>query len=820
MKKFHVLRVIATTMFAIVLLMASSVSVKAMKQDQIEVEQLGVDPTPSISFGELYQEGPVIDEWTIKFSKLPEGKTLFFNIYQGSKENTFSGEWNKDEKGDMYFAAYYNYIESKGSDSLIIENSYFPMGTYMVEAYLYDYQAYDLAEKACNDAWDRYYNGEITYDQVPDSPDWFDFIQRVPSNVLSFTVKKQPEVSTVIKSTSIQLNMYEDEVTGYEIYRKIGKKYKKIAKVAKNVYVDKGLVSKTTYSYKVRPYYFNEKLGKTEYGLYRQVDATTVGSALKLKSKIVGKKNIKLSWNKVPGAIKYEVYKRVFISSTSENEKGYDNSYSVDKLIKTLKKKANSYTDKKTLVDQSYYYIVKAVFPNGDKMEIKESTSVSLEFDAPRIITYQNANGVTTVEWEPVYGADGYLIKKAEKKYNADDDCWETEYVDYKKVNKNTTKMSFNPPTPTKVKYKDSEGNENTEWLGLNDYYCIGAYKNNGKILSTSADYFQVTKELPAVTNVTAKKVDNGIRVSWTPVPGATYYEVYRIKEGSLHKNKDSGCYFPRGDYLPVTEYVGAQAPVPVDVAAYNASQKDDYYKLDTDKTYYYTNYQYKQRKFTSTSILDYSGEIFGHLDCVDGDDWRKYEYRWNDGVCGTVPIVKEPSRNYKVGPKPGVSYQYVVVAYFAEEKTVEDYDSQEEYDESIKLYAAIPGTLKAQLIGTKPNWEDSLYQSLGCKKIGKATYTKVNTPKKTSIKSLKPGKKSVTISIKKSAGAKAYRIYRATKKKGPFQYVATTTKTKYKDKGLKSGKKYYYRVVVVKENEAKADLYSPTSKVKNVKVK
>ena len=58
-----------------------------------------------------------------------------------------------------------------------------------------------------------------------------------------------------------------------------------------------------------------------------------------------------------------------------------------------------------------------------------------------------------------------------------------------------------------------------------------------------------------------------------------------------------------------------------------------------------------------------------------------------------------------------------------------------------------------------------------------------------------KAGKKKVTITYKKAAGATSYEIYRATKKKGEYQLIKTTKKTKYIDRKVKKGKKYYYKV-------------------------
>ena len=80
-------------------------------------------------------------------------------------------------------------------------------------------------------------------------------------------------------------------------------------------------------------------------------------------------------------------------------------------------------------------------------------------------------------------------------------------------------------------------------------------------------------------------------------------------------------------------------------------------------------------------------------------------------------------------------------------------------------------------------------------------------------------GKKTVTLKWKKVSGATGYLIYRSTKKDSGYQRIAVLkkgTKTVYTDKkGLKKGKKYFYRIITVKRKT-----YSPAKKAKAVKVK
>lgn len=66
---------------------------------------------------------------------------------------------------------------------------------------------------------------------------------------------------------------------------------------------------------------------------------------------------------------------------------------------------------------------------------------------------------------------------------------------------------------------------------------------------------------------------------------------------------------------------------------------------------------------------------------------------------------------------------------------------------------------------------------------------------------------------------AHGYEIYRSTKKKSGYKKITDTKKTSYKNKKLKSKKKYYYKVRAYRIVNGKK-YYSSYSSVKSVKVK
>ncbi|UEL49181.1 leucine-rich repeat protein [Terrisporobacter hibernicus] len=121
-------------------------------------------------------------------------------------------------------------------------------------------------------------------------------------------------------------------------------------------------------------------------------------------------------------------------------------------------------------------------------------------------------------------------------------------------------------------------------------------------------------------------------------------------------------------------------------------------------------------------------------------------------------------------------------------------------------------------------------YKVRAYKTVGKTNYysnysssliasTKCSTP---SITVKSPKTKVAKVSWKKVSGASGYRIYRATSKKGTYEYVkniASGSTSSYTNIGLKKGKTYYYKIQAYKTVNG-SKVYSYYSSLKYIKVK
>ena len=100
-----------------------------------------------------------------------------------------------------------------------------------------------------------------------------------------------------------------------KIYRKSGKKFKKIATMTDDVYKDTGLKNGVSYTYKVRGYYYNRDTKEKYYSDYRVVTVKAADAAnISVSVTKASKSSAKIKWTKVPNAVKYEIYR-----SSSEN---------------------------------------------------------------------------------------------------------------------------------------------------------------------------------------------------------------------------------------------------------------------------------------------------------------------------------------------------------------------------------------------------------------------------------------------------------------------------------------------------------------------
>lgn len=153
-------------------------------------------------------------------------------------------------------------------------------------------------------------------------------------------------LTTVAEKNRAGVKIQVSKVDGadlYTVYRITGGSLKEIGRTdAGGIAYDENPVSKKTASYYAVAESSTGKYKKSANGAAKTI--VVDASVKKIKAKRVGKKfQVRLSWKKVKNAQKYMVYR----STTKDS--GYT-------MLKTLKKKATSFVDKKAKKGNTYYY--------------------------------------------------------------------------------------------------------------------------------------------------------------------------------------------------------------------------------------------------------------------------------------------------------------------------------------------------------------------------------------------------------------------------------------------------------------------------------
>lgn len=453
------------------------------------------------------------------------------------------------------------------------------------------------------------------------------------TNVVSAKIAMtKPYVSTSSDKKSIKLSMDAEEVTGYEIYRKSGKKYKKLAATTSNVFVDEEIKAGNSYTYKVRSYYYDRDTKKTVYSEYRFVNVKAIASeVLSLHAVKTSKTGVKLNWTKVANADRYEIYR-----SDQEN---YDpgvisKKYSAQgvktalqstgyKLIKTIKKaKTTSCTDKKLSSDQYYHYIIVAYCKDGKNQQMQiASDGVRMELTQPMNIRAEVKGSKVVINWDPDKFASGYEIQYTV--YNGSDVATTKEPVE-RTTKKNTYTIS------------------GIAAGGYVSDIAIRAYNSKKEYSEWSYAYCEEPVSLGAVKGITARNVTTkdgrkGVKISWKKVSGAKYYKVYRSTKMPVYDADQKLYLTDDAEYALSCKAIAKEA-------------NDNYQVIDTIKSGY-----------DARGIWPNESSAKIPVGLVGGA-------RQNDEVCykeykGIVNSVTGTTAYDYADLASGVTYYYVVVA-------------------------------------------------------------------------------------------------------------------------------------------------------------
>ena len=203
-------------------------------------------------------------------------------------------------------------------------------------------------------------------------------------------------------------------------------------------------------------------------------------------SNVASSGKIKLSWSKVSGASKYQIYR-----ATSKN-----GTY---KLLKTTT--GTSLTNTSVTAGKVYYYKIRSIDANGIKSAWSSIVSRTCDLPKPEVSAGNvSSTGKIKLTWDKVDGAKKYEI--------------------YRATSKNGTYKLLTTTTGTSL-------TNTSTTAGKTYYYKVKAIHSNSGANSVFSDIVSRTCDL-ARPDVSISLSSGKPKLQWAKVSGATKYEVYR----------------------------------------------------------------------------------------------------------------------------------------------------------------------------------------------------------------------------------------------------------------------------------------------------
>ena len=329
----------------------------------------------------------------------------------------------------------------------------------------------------CSSLADIYYTGtEEQWNAIENYGD-------IPVNcTIHFNCKPYIVLSATPGDKSVILNWSEvPGATKYGVYfyNESTNKYTKInLNVTDTTYTVTGLAENTEYSFFVQAYKNKWLAGSDE--SYATAKTAVMYPIVKAEG---GDKSVTLTWQEIPGAVKYGVYKVTNGKYTKLSTNGAETEYTVTGL-------AN---------DTEYTFFVQAYttkwLPGGEGSTVTVKTLTTYP-----IVEAEGGDKSVTLSWQEIPGAVKYGV--------------------YKFANNKYTKLDLNV---TKTTYTVNGLADDTEYTFFVQAYTTKWLAGGDKSYATARTNAALTYPV-----VTATPSVNSVKLTWTEVSDATKYGVYR----------------------------------------------------------------------------------------------------------------------------------------------------------------------------------------------------------------------------------------------------------------------------------------------------
>ena len=272
--------------------------------------------------------------------------------------------------------------------------------------------------------------------------------KKVSYNVINLSAPAKVISSQTASTITLQWSKAEN-ATGYRVYLKEGRTWKKLGDTAKTTCTFKKLPANTAYTFAIRPYNVTNKVVTWAYNYITHETAT----ASKAPSKITAAQNtsaIKLKWTSVKDATGYVVYYK-----NSKGWKAYSTVTTNEILITKLS------------AGSKITFAIRPFRKTADVTVMGEYSTFTTctKTEKPTVLGAINTkNKTAVVSWKPVKGAEKYVLY-----CRVNGQKWVQSGV-YDEVKKVTTQAL---PVGTKVEFAVRGAIKTSSGYVLSDYKTI-----------------------------------------------------------------------------------------------------------------------------------------------------------------------------------------------------------------------------------------------------------------------------------------------------------------------------------------------------------
>ena len=287
-----------------------------------------------------------------------------------------------------------------------------------------------------------------------------------------------PKLTASVAADGIKINW--DPVPGaalYRVYRKNGSSWDKLQDTAETSYIDKTVSNGSRYTYTVRCLSRDGSRFISDFDHDGKSATYYAAPVLKLSNAEDG---VSIKWDAISGASKYRVY--------------YKGSKGWTKLVDTS---STSFVDTDVKSGYNYTYTIRTLNSSGSFMSWYYEDGFKIKFvRAPSFSLSNAANGVK-ISWDAVGGAEKYRVfYYGSRGWTKLVDTAETSFID--------TDVSSNHNYKYTVRCISADGSAYTS-----DYRA-------GK----SIKYYAAPK-------LKLSNAEDGVKISWDAISGASKYRVY-----------------------------------------------------------------------------------------------------------------------------------------------------------------------------------------------------------------------------------------------------------------------------------------------------